>query len=108
MGAIVIKTYGDESLAREMAGAVVAKDVAERDKKIKRLQAELGIAHGVVSKEYLKKIKRLRKKYKVRKRGVLYHKAWGLIGLICCLIYERSAIQWDFSRFVISTSSGTK
>ena len=78
--AVVIRTYGDQEMARSIAGVMESSE-------LKRLRAELGVKAAGDSDYYERLIKEARKKYKVKPMSPLMQKFWGAIGLMVVLAH---------------------
>lgn len=78
--AVVIRTYGDQEMARSIAGVMESPE-------LKRLRAQLGVKTEGDKGRYEKKIKEARKKYKVKPMCPLMQKFWGAIGLMVILAH---------------------
>ena len=78
--ALVIRTYGNQELAKSMA-------VTMESPELKRLRAELGIKEPRERKDFRKKILEARRKYKVKPMKPFKRKLWGMVGLIILLAH---------------------
>lgn len=78
--ALVIRTYGDQEMARSIAGVMESPE-------LKRLRAQIGVSQPRQNKDYAKKIAEARKKYSVKPMSPFRQKFWGAIGLLVVLAH---------------------
>ena len=77
--ALVIRTYGDQELAKSMAAAMESPE-------LKKLRAQVGVHTPVRRAYYQKKILEAKKKYTTKPASPFAQKFWGTIGLIMVLM----------------------
>lgn len=83
--ALVIRTYGDQELAKSMATAIESSEMAKLRAELDKVRAQLGVKEPRDKRDFQKKMLEAKRKYTVKPMSTAQQRFWQAVGLVMVL-----------------------